>query len=82
MRTFLDEYLLIEDIESLSGAALCMDDYLGRYLIERQSWDCNKNVRESITSLKKFFRAMLELGEIDATSYAAFLEDVRWRSDG
>ena len=82
VRIFLDEYLLIEDVESLEDAVIYVNDYMGRYLIERQSWNCGKNVRESITSLKKFFRAMLELGEVDDISYAAFLEDIRWESDG
>ena len=74
---FLNVYLLNEDIPPLPGGCLMMDDYLGRYLIERPVYTYPKMISDSATSLKRFYKHMLEEGQIYKEGYSALLEDIR-----
>lgn len=74
---FLNVYLLEKDVPPLPGGCYLMDDYLGRYLIERPVYTNPAMIKESATSLKKFYKYMLEADEILKEDYSVLLEDIR-----
>lgn len=74
---FLNVYLLDEDVPPLPGGCLMMDDYLGRYLIERPVYTSPAMISESATSIKRFYKHMLEEDQIFKEDYSALLEDIR-----
>ena len=74
---FLNVYLLDEDVPPLPGGCFLMDDYLGRYLIERPAYTSPAMISESATSLKRFYKYMLEEDQIRKEDYGVVLEDIR-----
>ena len=73
---FLNVYL-VENKLSLSEGSYRMDDYFGFFLPRNCPWMSATAKRESITSLRKFYKSMFQRGAISAEDYAFMEESTR-----
>ena len=78
---FLDVYLLHEDPLEMSEGCRRIDDFLGYFFICKCMWSSPASIKENITSLKKFYALMVEIGSVKEDEYAAMLDEINASKD-
>jgi hypothetical protein len=85
---YINIYLLREEpLEMVCGTDYyVIDDFLGNFFIRKCMWSTPSTIRSTATSIKKFYRGMLQRGNIDESNYWELIESIkdnmeRWLKD-
>jgi len=74
---FLNVYLLREAPESMAEGCYRISDYLGNFFIRKCMWSTSASIKSTAASLKKFYKCMLNNGNIKTTDYETLIETIK-----
>lgn len=74
---YINEYLLHEDAYRMEDGCYRIDDFLGRFFIRKCMWSTPATIKQGATSIKKFYRCMLDSGHITRESYDTLLATIK-----
>lgn len=67
---YLNDYLLYEDAETYDEAGIYkIDDFLGYFFIRKCMWSTPGTIKSTATSIKKFYKCMLDHEQIQKSDY-------------
>lgn len=66
---FLNEFLIRVDALPMERGVFMLDDYLGNFFIRKCMWSTPGNIKTTATSIKKFYKCMLDQGKISKQDY-------------
>ena len=66
---YINEFLLYMDAYSMEEGLNMLDDYLGNFYIRKCLWSTPGNIKSTAASIKKFYKSMVDHGEIDKEDY-------------
>lgn len=66
---YINEFLLYRDAYPMEEGLNMLDDYLGNFYIRKCLWSTPGNIKSTATSIKKFYKSMVDHGEIDKEGY-------------
>ena len=83
---YINEYLLRTDALSMESGVTMIDDFLGNFFIRKCMWSTPENIKTTATSIKKFYKSMLDHGKIAKQDYellCAIIKDSMdtWQED-
>ena len=73
---YINEYLPREDAKMEEGIGL-LADFFGYFFIRKCMWSTPASIKTTATSLKKFYRCMLDLGHISQSDYAFVCAEIK-----
>ena len=62
---FLNEFLIRAGALPMEEGISMLDEYLGNFFIRKCMWSTPANIKTNATSIKKFYKCMLEHGKIE-----------------
>ena len=75
---YINVYLLHEDTYSMNrGCGYLISDFLGYFLIRKCAWSTRGTIKTTAASLKKFYKSMMEHGNVDKENYEMFCDIVK-----
>ena len=66
---FLNEFLIRAGALPMEEGISMLDEYLGNFFIRKCMWSTPANIKTNATSIKKFYKCMLEHGKIEKEDY-------------
>ena len=66
---FLNEFLIRAGTLPMEVGISMLDEYLGNFFIRKCMWSTPANIKTNATSIKKFYKCMLEHGKIEKEDY-------------
>lgn len=66
---YINEFLLYYDAYPMEEGLNMLDDYLGSFYIRKCLWSTPGNIKSTVASIKKFYKSMVDHGEIDKEDY-------------
>lgn len=66
---YINDFLLRTDAYSMEHGVSMIDDFLGDFFIRKCMWSTPGNIKTTATSIKKFYKCMLEYEKISKTDY-------------
>ena len=66
---YINEYLLRMDALSMESGITMIDDFLGNFFIRKCMWSTPANIKTTATSIKKFYKSMVEHEKIARQDY-------------
>lgn len=66
---FLNEFLVRTGALSMEEGISMLDEYLGNFFIRKCMWSTPANIKTNTTSIKKFYKCMLEHRKIKKEDY-------------
>lgn len=66
---FLNEFLLRAGALPMEKGISMLDEYLGNFFIRKCMWSTPANIKTNATSIKKFYKSMLEHRKIEKEDY-------------
>ena len=54
-----------------------LDEYLGNFFIRKCMWSTPANIKTNATSIKKFYKCMLEHGKIEKEDYDILCSSIK-----
>lgn len=66
---YINEFLLYYDAYPMEEGLNMLDDYLGSFYIRKCLWSTPGNIKSTAASIKKFYKSMVDHGEIDKEDY-------------
>lgn len=66
---FLNEFLIRAGALPMKDGISMLDEYLGNFFIRKCMWSTPANIKTNATSIKKFYKCMLEHGKIEKEDY-------------
>ncbi len=73
---FLETYLPQMSAQSIEDGCHYVGDFLGYFLIRKCAWSTPATIRQNAASLKKFYRCMLERGQVGQQAYDELLATI------
>lgn len=67
--SFLNEFLIRAGALPMEEGISMLDEYLGNFFIRKCMWSTPANIKTNATSIKKFYKCMLEHGKIEKEDY-------------
>ncbi|MGB3225288.1 MAG: hypothetical protein WBB23_21030 [Desulforhopalus sp.] len=74
---FTNDFLLYYEPIAAKDGSSQVGCFLGDWFIRKAMWASVTSIRENITSIKKFYQFMLEIGEIDNDEFAELKEEIK-----
>lgn len=76
---YINIFLLREEpLEMKCGShPFKIDDFLGYFFIRKCMWSTPGTIKRTAASIKKFYRSMLQRGNIDESDYRGLIETIR-----
>ncbi|MBI9014153.1 MAG: SEC-C domain-containing protein [Clostridiales bacterium] len=74
---FLNDYLDISENTPANMGIDFIGEFLGSWFIKKAMWSTETTIKENITSLKKFYKFMLNNSEIESDDYQKMLYDIK-----
>lgn len=83
---YINTFLLHEEPKPMKEGTEYAGSFLGYFFIRKCLWSTPASIRSTATSLKKFYRCMLEHGYIDQQSYDDMCYNIKenmedWQAD-
>lgn len=83
---YINDYLLYKDTLTFEHGVGCIDDFLGCFFIRKCMWSTPGTIQSTATSIKKFYKCMLEHGKIQKKEYDYLCEEIKtgipqWKAD-
>ena len=83
---YINTFRLHEEPKPMKEGTECAGSFLGYFFIRKCMWSTPESIRSTATSLKKFYRCMLEHGYIDQQSYDDMYYNIKenmedWQAD-
>lgn len=83
---YLNDYLLYADAIPYDEGAERLDEYLGYFFIRKCMWSTPASIKSTATSIKKFYKCMLEHGKLEKDKYDFLCWDLKdnmeqWQAD-
>lgn len=66
---YINEFLLYMDAYPMEEGLNMFDDYLGNFYIRKCLWSTPGNIKSTATSIKKFYKSMVDHGKVDKEDY-------------
>lgn len=76
---YLNEYLLYEDALTFDEGIWKLDDFLGYFFIRKCMWSTPSSVKSTASSIKKFYKCMLDHEKIQRSDYEFLCETIKER---
>jgi len=54
-----------------------IDDFLGNFFIRKCMWSTPSTIKSTAASIKKFYKIMMQQGNIDKSNYKELIETIR-----
>lgn len=74
---YINRYLLREDANTMEAGINNLDDFLGNFFIRKCMWSTPANIKTTATSIKKFYKCMLDYGKIEKADYDFLCAQIR-----
>ncbi len=74
---YINEYLLYEEAIPASEGIAHIDDYFNWFFPRKAMWSSVASTKETITSLKKFYKFMSEEGLIEFDDFEFLLNEIK-----
>lgn len=74
---FLNEFLIRAGALSMEKGISILDEYLGNFFIRKCMWSTPANIKTNATSIKKFYKCMLEHGKIEKEDYDILCSSIK-----
>ncbi len=74
---FTNDFLLYYEPIAAKDGSSQVGCFLGDWFIRKAMWASVTSIKENITSIKKFYQFMLEIGEIDNDEFAELKEEIK-----
>lgn len=83
---YINEYLLRTDALSMESGVTMIDDFLGNFFIRKCMWSTPENIKTTATSIKKFYKSMLDHEKIAKQDYELLCATIKdsmdtWQED-
>lgn len=83
---YINEYLLRTDALSMESGVTMIDDFLGNFFIRKCMWSTPANIKTTATSIKKFYKSMLDHEKIAKQDYELLCATIKdsmdtWQED-
>ena len=66
---FLNEFLIRIGALPMEEGISMLDEYLGNFFIRKCMWSTPSNIKTNATSIKKFYKSMVDHGKVDKEDY-------------
>ncbi len=77
IKFFANNYLLYYDDSAIEEGFLGIGSFLGYYFIRKTNWSSKSTILENITSIKKFYTFMQEIGKISKEDLDELKESIK-----
>lgn len=74
--TFINLFLLSYDVKPMERGVSELDTFFGYWFIHKCVWSTPATVKSTATSIKKFYKSMMEHGKISADDYQFVCSDI------
>lgn len=75
---YINDYLLrYLPLEMIGGCQNEIDGYLGGFFIRKVMWSTPASIKSNATSIKKFYKSMMEHGYVDKENYTDLCDDIK-----
>lgn len=74
---FINTFLIRMDALPMEEGISMLDEYLGDFYIRKCLWSTPKNIRSTAASIKKFYKCMLDHGEIEKVDYDSLCDCIK-----
>lgn len=74
---YINEYLLYEGPVRPREGHSAINEFFNWFFPRKAMWSNVTTTKETVASLKKFYRYMMEAGSVEAAEYQAFLAEVK-----
>ena len=74
---FLNEFLIRAGALSMEKGISMLDEYPGNFFIRKCMWSTPANIKTNATSIKKFYKCMLEHGKIEKEDYDILCSSIK-----
>lgn len=74
---YINEYLLLEDAIPMEEGVGMLDMFLGDYFIRKCMWSTPANIKTTASSIKKFYKCMLDHNKISKTDYVFLCDEIK-----
>ena len=83
---YINEYLLYEDARTFEDGVTMIDDFLGYFFIRKCMWSTPASIRSTATSIKKFYKCMMDHEKISKEDYEYLCNEIKigmpdWQAD-
>ena len=74
---YINEYLLYEDAVRPREGLSTVNEFFNWFFPRKAMWSNVTTTKETVASLKKFYRYLVEAGSVEAAEYQEFLAEVK-----
>ena len=74
---FLNEFLIRSDALPMEEGISMLDEYLGNFFIRKCMWSTPANIKTNASSIKKFYKCMLDHGKIEKKDYEILCSSIK-----
>lgn len=83
---YINEYLLYDDVRTFEEGVTMIDDFLGYFFIRKCMWSTPASIRSTATSIKKFYKCMMDHEKISKEDYEYLCNEIKfgmpdWQAD-
>lgn len=74
---YINTFLLREEPRPMEDGTFLLDSFLGDFYIRKCMWSTPENIKTNATSIKKFYKCMLDHGNIKKELYDDLCRDIK-----
>ena len=74
---YLNIYLLHEEPKTIQDGIYMIDFYFGEFFIRKCAWSTPDSIRSNAASIKKFYKCMMEHGEVTQEAYFSLCDEIK-----
>lgn len=78
---YINDYLLYDELREIEDGIEAIDGFFNWFFPKKALWSTVETTRQNITSLKKFYKFLLEQERIDQDDYEFLLQIIREEKD-
>jgi len=74
---YINEFLLMEEPQNISEGVFCLEEFLGEFFIRKCMWSTPSSIKTYASSIKKFYKSMMDHEIIDKALYEFLCSDIK-----
>ena len=74
---YLNHYMLYEEPIPMEQGHGCVDGFFGYFFIRKCMWSTPATIKSTASSIKKFYKCMLEYGKVEEDDYITLCETIK-----